>query len=99
MTELILGVIGAVVGIIGMAVACLALMRDKKNDNKAEGEQTGSLFTEIGYIKAGIDTLKLDLREVRDDMQKLHDTVTRTEESCKQAHKRIDRLEKFHQPN
>lgn len=99
MSETVFGIIGAVVGIIGSVFGLVTLFRNKKADDKDEGEKSGVLYTEVGYIKAGIDDLKRDNRELRTDMQELHDRVIRNEESCKQAHKRIDTLSKYHQPN
>lgn len=99
MTEMIFGTVGAVVGIAGMIFGAVTLFRNKKNDDRTEGKEDGMVLTELGYIKAGVDDLKRDNRDMRTEVQNLHDTVTRTNESCKQAHKRIDALEAYHKPN
>ena len=99
MSDLIFGIIGAVVGIIGMLFGLISMFRNKKNDDKREGKENGIALTELGYIKAGVDDVKRDIRESRNEMPKLPDQVTRIDESCKQAHKRIDNLQKYHQPN
>ena len=99
MSEIIFGAVGAVVGVAGMIFGGIALFLNKKNDDRTEGKEDGMVLTELGYIKAGVDDLKRDNRDMRTDMQTLHDTVTRTSESCKQAHKRIDALEAYHKPN
>lgn len=99
MATLVFGIIGAVVGIGGLIFGLITASRNKKIDDTSEGKQGGIMLTEIGYIKAGIDDVKRDTREFRVEIQNLHDKIVRTEESCKQAHKRIDGLEKYHQPN
>ena len=99
MSGVVFGVIGAVVGLVGMLVSLITVSRNKKMDSKSEGKENGIIFTEFGYIKAGIDDIKRDTREFRSEIQDMHDRITRNEESCKQAHKRIDALQKFHQPN
>ena len=99
MAYIIFGTISAVVGIGGLIFGFTTYSRNKKTDDNAEGKQGGIMLTEIGYIKAGIDDVKRDTREFRAEIQELHDKIIRTEESCKQAHKRIDGLEKYHQPN
>lgn len=99
MAELLFGIIGAAVGLLGMVFGIISMFRNKKIDDKTEGKEDGIVLTELGYIKAGVDDLKRENHDVREDMQQLHDKVTRTEESCKQAHKRIDKLERYHQPN
>ena len=98
MTELIFGTVGAVVGITGAIFGGVAMLRNKKCDDRTEGKEDGMVLTELGYIKAGVDDLKRDNRDMRAEVQSLHDTVTRTTESCKQAHKRIDALEAYHKP-
>lgn len=97
--ELAFGIVGMCVGIVGMVFGAVNISRNKKFDDKREGKEDGIVLTEIGYIKAGVDDLKRDNRDIRADVQNIHDKVTQTAESCKQAHKRLDKLEKFHQPN
>ena len=99
MATLIFGIISAVGCILGMVFGLVALLRNKKSDDAKEGKEGGIVLTELGYIKAGVDDLKRDNREMRVEMQSLHDKVTRLDESCKHAHRRIDKLEKYHQPN
>ena len=99
MANLIFGISGMVVGIIGAVVTLITLSRNKTSADKTEAKEDGIVLTEIGYIKAGVDDLKKDNRDMRAEVQLIHDKVARTDESCKQAHKRIDKLEKFHLPN
>ena len=99
MANIVFGVISALGCVLGMVFGLVALFRNKKSDDAKEGKEAGIVLTELGYIKAGVDDLKKDKREMRNEMQELHDNVTRLDESCKQAHKRIDKLEKYHQPN
>jgi hypothetical protein len=49
-------------------------------------------MSDIGYIKAGVDDLKTQNRENSVKIGNLNERVTRVEESCKQAHHRIDEL-------
>ena len=99
MSNLIFGISGMVVGIIGAIIGIVNSTRNKTAVDKNEAKTDGVILTEIGYIKAGVDDLKRDNRDMRTEVQALHDDLTRTEESCKQAHKRIDKLEKYHLPN
>ena len=99
MSDIIFGIISAVVGFLGIVFSFVVMLRNKKTDDKNEGKEDGMILTELGYIKAGVDDLKIDNRGIRNDMQTLHERVTRNEESCKQAHKRINDLAKYHEPN
>lgn len=75
---------------LGVLISWLAFARKNKKDSERDGENRGVLASDIGYIKAGVDDLKRESRETRQDVRSLSDRVTRCEESCKQAHKRID---------
>lgn len=99
MAYLVFGIVGIFTGVGGLIFGFITYSRNKKTDDSAEGRQDGILFTEIGYIKAGIDDMKKDIREFRTDLQKLHDKYARLDESVKHAHERIDKLEKYHTPN
>ena len=77
-----------------------ALQMDEVIARISYGDIPGlGVLTELGYIKAGVDDLKRDNREIRGDLKTLDERVTRNEESTKQAHKRIDALSKYHEPD
>lgn len=79
-------------GAAGVLISWLALMRKSKKDTEKYGESRGVMASDIGYIKAGVDDLKRESRETRASVCELAERVTRCEESCKQAHKRIDEM-------
>lgn len=71
--------IGALLGIAGY----------KRNVLK-DRRQEGMLLTQIGYIKSGIDDIKAEQREQRDQYNKLTERVARVEAAVASAHKRLD---------
>lgn len=77
---------------LGVLIAWLGFSNQKKKDNAEASESKGSLASDIGYIKAGVDDLKRENRDTREHVSKLEVQVACCEESCKQAHKRIDEL-------
>lgn len=86
----VLGVLGTLCAIIfGYA----AFTRNRKKDESEEGKQDGTLLTEIGYIKSGVDDIKR--KQDRQDEQHVEviARLSSVEASAKQAHKRLDRLE------
>ena len=99
MSEIIFGISGMVVGLIGVICSIVAVSRNRSAEVKNAGKEDGVVLTELGYIKAGVDDLKRDNREIRSDVKNLDERVTCNEESTKQAHKRIDALSKYHEPN
>ena len=78
--------------VFGALISLIAMSRKSKRDTEKLGEDKGVLASDIGYIKAGVDDLKRESRETRHDLGELSTRLTRVEESCKQAHKRIDEL-------
>ncbi len=91
------GTLGAAFGIIGVILsavfAYLAFSRNKKKDDAGAGQKLGTIQSDLGYVKAGIDDIKAEQREQRNINVSLSERVTAVEESTKQAHKRLDHLE------
>lgn len=81
-----------VFGVLGFVISYFAFVRGEKKENVEEGQSKGAIASDVGYIKAGVDDLKRESRETRALVGDLTQRVTRCEESCKQAHHRIDEL-------
>lgn len=69
--------------------------RNRKKDDNEEGKATGAIMTELGYIKSGVDDVKAEQREQRKTNMDFVSRLTDVEASAKQAHKRIDHIEKL----
>lgn len=91
MTQWLTGIIITALSVlISFIFSSLAYKRNIKNDTRNESETKGVLQSDIGYIKAGIDDLKRENKAVNIRLDSISERLTRVEESCKQAHKRID---------
>lgn len=90
----VLGIIGTLFGIVGVVLALIFGVRngrrDAKKDIREDAQNTGSVLSDLGYIKGGIDDLKTEFRELRRDQGDQAERIAHIEESTKQAHKRID---------
>lgn len=90
--------IDALVGIggtlLGLLLSYLTFWRNSKKDVKSDGEQTGTMLTELGYIKANTEEIKTEQREQRKVNMEVITRLTAVESSAKQAHHRIDRIER-----
>lgn len=75
-------VIGATGTIFGITMAY-------KKDVSKDGE----LRADIKYIARGVEDIRVDMKAQEKRHSELSERVTRVEESTKQAHKRIDKLE------
>ena len=82
----VIGCIGTVLGIVGVIIAY-------NKGLKKDGAATGTLMSDVGYIKSGVDDLKRKQEKAEDKHFELAERVTAVESSAKQAHLRIDRIE------
>lgn len=78
--------------IISFVFSYIAFRHREKNETKEDGKHDGVIMSDIGYIKAGVDDLKRENREISRTLGLYNERITRCEESCKQAHHRIDEL-------
>ena len=86
----VLGIMGTICAIVfGYAT----FKRDKKIDDSTEGKESGTILTEIGYIKSGVDDIKRKQEKQDEHHIEVISRITAVEQSAKQAHHRIDRLE------
>ncbi len=99
MIESVSFVLSALFGIGGLIFGIITAVRNKKTDDTKEAKEDGIILTELGYIKSGVDDIKHKQREQEKQNIDFVKHLTAVEESAKQAHKRIDKLEKYHTPN
>lgn len=99
METIIFGIITAIVGLCSLIISFVALSRNKKSDDRTEGKESGVLFTELGYIKKGIEGIEQRLEKQETQYINVIAQLTSVEASVKNAHRRIDALEKYHIPN
>ncbi|MEA4920622.1 MAG: hypothetical protein VB078_06870 [Clostridiaceae bacterium] len=86
-------VVGVVCTVLGAGIAYAGLTRSKSKDDAAEGKQAGTMLTEIGYIKSGVDDIKRKQDKQDERHVEIITRLTACESSTKQAHHRIDRIE------
>lgn len=85
--------IGAGCAIAGLVISLIATSQARKREHRDEGASSGTILTEIGYIKANTEEIKQEQREQRNNNLKFAERLAAVEGSAKQAHKRIDGLE------
>ena len=89
------GTIVAIVGgIAGVLFGLVTLFRNKKQDDTQQGRESGTVLSDLGYIKAGVDEIKSEQKEQRKTNIEFITRLSAVEESTKQAHKRIDELKR-----
>ncbi|MCP1124551.1 hypothetical protein NKR74_14770 [Bacillus sp. 3103sda1] len=86
--------IGVLIAILSLAISYFAYSLNRTKSIKLDGQQSAEMKAELGYIRKGVDDIRIDLKANEKQMIALGERITRVEESSKQAHKRIDTLEK-----
>lgn len=69
-------------------------IKETEEIKSASAKADATILTEIGYIKSNTDEIKAEQKEQRKTNLEVLTRLTAVEESSKQAHKRIDRIEK-----
>ena len=92
-------ILSALFGVGGLVFGIISAVRNKKTDDTKEGKEDGIILTELGYIKSGVDDIKHKQEKQENQNLEFVKHLTVVEESTKQAHKRIDKLEQYHTPH
>lgn len=86
-----LGVIATVASIV---FAYLGYRKGVKDECRKEGVDSGSLRTDLKYIRERTDDVYLEQKDIKRSFTDFSERLVRVEESSKQAHKRLDSMEK-----
>ena len=90
-----LTIVVSIIGIIGtissIFFAYLAFKKNEKIEAKNEGKNQGSIFSDIGYIKACVDRVEKNLSKVDESYKDILERLAKVEETVKQITKQIDK--------
>ena len=67
--------------------------RNKEQDDKHDADTLARIDVSVNVVRDSITEIKTDLKGVIAENRDLRDKLVAINESCKSAHKRIDRLE------
>lgn len=85
--------IGVMVAVLSLVIAYMGYVLNKQKDIKNESQQDAQVSTQLQYISKGVDDIRIDLKANEKQMAQISERVTRVEESSKQAHHRINKIE------
>lgn len=86
-------IVGLVCTVLGAVISYATFSRGKGKDDRSDGQQIGTVLTELGYIKSNTDEIKTEQREQRKTNTEVEGRLAAVEASAKSAHHRIDHLE------
>lgn len=76
-----------------VALGWVGRARTIKQDTKDDASKDASLRTDMEYIKRGVDDVRVEQKLQGQRFDSLTERVTRVEESAKQAHYRLNRID------
>ena len=93
-TAILTAIISVCAAMSGMILGWSTRARDVKRETKSEAASSAFLKADVEYIKRGVDDIRIEQRALGQQFDALSERVTRCEESTKQAHKRLDGMER-----
>lgn len=90
--EIISIIIATVSAVAAIVFGYIAFARGKTKDTTEMGEKSGTILTELGYIKSNTDEIKMEQKEQRKINVEMYSRMAAVEASTKQAHKRLDQF-------
>lgn len=89
-TEIVSTIISVLGTISSVSFGYLAFRRNANSETKQIGRESGTVISDLGYIKSSIERIekRLDISESKFDG--VFTRLARVEESVSSAHKRID---------
>lgn len=91
--NLFTAIIGALGTIIGFLITVATFTRNRDKDVKSGAAEQAIVNTKLDNISNGVESLRVDFKVEQQARAELSERVTRVEESSKQAHHRINKLE------
>ena len=80
------------IAIVGCLLAVLTFFIGRLTASRQEGREAGQMFSEMGYLKSGIDDIKAEIKEQRKTYDTLQTRVTILERDIKTLFNKIDEL-------
>lgn len=91
--ETFLTILTVLASVCAIVFGFAAFRRNQKKDDTDKGSSQGTILSELGFIKGGVEDIKAEQREQRKTNTQIVERLAGVEASAKQAHKRIDTIE------
>lgn len=87
--KLIISAVGLVVSVAAFFLGRFTWHRER---GEKDGEKSGAISSDIGYIKAGIDNMQKELRDMREGFSLMRVKIAALEEKLNSHQMQIDEL-------
>lgn len=80
--------------VFAVCIGTTNFLRNKTKDDRAEASEIVKVSVKLDNISIDISDIKAEMRTMKNDNKEDRERIVKVEESSKQAHKRLDSLEK-----
>ena len=87
-------IVAIVVPLLALCFTAMTFRRNVDHDNSAAATERATLTADVRYIRSSIDEIKIENRSIQKDISDLTKKVVEVEADCRNAHKRIDDMQK-----
>ncbi|MBM7585858.1 septation ring formation regulator EzrA [Bacillus pakistanensis] len=84
---------GVLIAIGGFLIGLFTFAQKRDKNVKDDASKSAVIETKLDNISQSVDSIRIDLRANEQRWSSLSETVVRIDESTKQAHKRIDKID------
>lgn len=84
---------GEIIALVAGAIGVLSFMYTVFRGKRGDVSQDAEMKSDVKYIRNRMDEMLIDQKAMSQRMGDLDTRIVRCEESCKQAHRRIDGIE------
>ncbi len=88
----VVGVIGIIGTLSSIFFTYLACRRNSHQDHRNDGKNEGTMFSDIGYIKACVDRVEKNLNSVDERYRNIAERLAKVEEAVANVIKRVDEM-------
>ncbi|MFI8496480.1 hypothetical protein ACIGC1_27200 [Peribacillus butanolivorans] len=85
--------IGVLIAVASFLIGFFTFSRNRDKDVKNDATESAIIRTKLDNIGQSVDSIRIDFKASDQRWTALSETVIRIDESTKQAHKRIDKIE------
>ncbi|MGW6302252.1 hypothetical protein [Peribacillus butanolivorans] len=86
--------IGVIIATASVIIGFFTFNRNRDKDVKSDATESAIIRTKLDNIGQSVDSIRIDFKASDQRWTALSKTVIRIDKSTKQAHKRIDQIEK-----
>lgn len=87
--------VGIAIAVGSFVIGYFTFRKNRDKDIEKDARDSAHVSAKLDHISGGVDSMRIDLKSHEHRISSINDRVIRVEESSKQAHKRLDGIERM----